>query len=505
MNDAIRKLKDVPYHLNTILEDLKNNSGNNGESANIKKYDITGTKWVKNSNGLYEYTINHNMSTDIVSIMVHTKNDNKAVDFSYTIIDNNNVKIIVAESLNVEVILVGVTKVETAREVDANNVLFSNENFSSTNVHDALLENKQSIENLKQFANSGKSRIASAIGTPLLESDTFEQMEKKINTLTSDFKNKLINKSVEVLDTDKLNILIDKIDEIKNSSTLPPGSIPEDKWIRCSNMITARDSFTSSIVDSKIYCIGGYNNNYVSVNECYDSKTDTWVTKTNMTTNRYGLTSGVVDNKIYCIGGFNGGYLKKNECYDTNTDTWTTKTTMPATRISLTSGVVDNKIYCIGGTNGNIYLSKNECYDPKTDTWSTKTNMPTARQGLTSSVVNDNIYCIGGYNGNYLNNNECYDPKTDAWSTKANMPTVRESLTSSVVNGKIYCIGGYNKTDKYLNKNECYNPEADTWTTKAGMTTARNRFISEAIDNRICCIGGYDAKQYLDVNECYIV
>lgn len=178
-----------------------------------------------------------------------------------------------------------------------------------------------------------------------------------------------------------------------------------------------------------------------------------WITAGNMNTNRRELTSSIVNNKIYCIGGYTGNNSNKNECYDVITNIWETKTNMTTARYQLSSSVVDNKIYCIGGNNGSD-LNKNECYDPSTNSWSTKANMSTARRAFTSSVVDDKIYCIGGYSSGNLNKNECYNPITNTWSTKANMTTARHSLSSSVINNKIYCIGGDNGS--YLNTNECY-------------------------------------------------
>ena len=139
---------------------------------------------------------------------------------------------------------------------------------------------------------------------------------------------------------------------------------------------------------------------------------DTWSTKANMPTAREELTSSVVNGKIYVIGGMNtsGDAVSNNEEYNPSTNTWTTKTNISSNRFSLTSSAVNGKIYCIGGYGGT--KQENEEYDPNTDTWMTKANMPTARYCLTSSVVNGKIYCIGGYTGTTteFSYNESYTP-----------------------------------------------------------------------------------------------
>jgi len=171
---------------------------------------------------------------------------------------------------------------------------------------------------------------------------------------------------------------------------------------------------------------------------------DTWITKASMPTARYALASSVVNGKIYAIGGIYGSSsgLSTIEEYDPVTDSWTTKTPMPTTRYDFTSSEVNGKIYAIGGYNGSLLTTVEE-YDPATDSWSTKTSMPTARASNTSSEVNGRIYVIGGANyGGALTTVEEYDPATNSWSTKTSMPTARNYLTSSEVNGKIYVIGG---------------------------------------------------------------
>ena len=78
-----------------------------------------------------------------------------------------------------------------------------------------------------------------------------------------------------------------------------------------------------------------------------------WNTKADMTTARIGLTSSVVNGKIYAIGGWDiRGTFSTVEEYDPATDTWTTKTSMPTARAYLTSSAVNGKIYAIGGWHG---------------------------------------------------------------------------------------------------------------------------------------------------------
>ena len=188
---------------------------------------------------------------------------------------------------------------------------------------------------------------------------------------------------------------------------------------------------------------------------------DSWVSKAQMPTARGYLGVSVVDEKIYAIGG--SGPIGVNEEYDPATDTWTTKASMPNPQQSFAMTVYQGKIYCIGGMPAGFSGASgaNRVYDPETDSWETKASMPIGRYGLQAQVVNDKIYLIGGrrllgYNLGFeeLNVTEVYDPASDTWSTASSMPN-SAGYVSSMVDDKIFVIGSSTQT---------YDPEADTWT-----------------------------------------
>jgi hypothetical protein len=82
----------------------------------------------------------------------------------------------------------------------------------------------------------------------------------------------------------------------------------EDTWTTKADMPTARFCLSTSVVDGKIYAIGGDlrgggTPNSTSTVEEYDPVTNTWTTKADMLTARWGLSASVVNGKIYAIGG----------------------------------------------------------------------------------------------------------------------------------------------------------------------------------------------------------
>jgi N-acetylneuraminic acid mutarotase len=139
-----------------------------------------------------------------------------------------------------------------------------------------------------------------------------------------------------------------------------------DTWQAKSEMPTARQCLSTSVVNGKIYAIGGgaaSSISYTSLEvfstvEEYDPAIDTWATKSEMPTARLCHHASVVDGRIYVIGGSDastpddGSHVRMVEVYDPATDTWTQKGNMPASRAAGFSSMVNGKIY---RCSGNVF------------------------------------------------------------------------------------------------------------------------------------------------------
>jgi RNA polymerase sigma factor (sigma-70 family) len=327
---------------------------------------------------------------------------------------------------------------------------------------------------------------------------------------------------VDVVKTSNLAIISSNIGNDKSGESEQPDMqnafmAPQaegDTWVKKADMPTARGILSTSVVDGKIYAIGGYAANGMSIKtvEKYDPAKDAWTKKTDMPTARNWFSTSVVDGKIYAIGGGSEVVIGFStvEIYDPATDTWTKGSDMPTGRRGLSTSVVNGKIYAIGGDNRfGPSLSTVEEYDPVKDIWTEKSDMPTGRAGLSTSVVNGEIYAIGGIPVNTqwwkaLSTLEVYNPTTDTWIKKTDMPTPRNSPSSCVVNGKIYVIGGElapPSTD--LSTVEVYDPVIDEWMKKADMLTIRGAPSASVVDRKIYVIGGFSMEDVLSTVEEY--
>ena len=191
-----------------------------------------------------------------------------------------------------------------------------------------------------------------------------------------------------------------------------------DTWTTKSPMPTARWGHCPVVVNGKIYVIGGATGwpikKYYETIEVYNPSTDTWTTEgTILPTPRWLFSCSVVNGKIYAIGGIQtASAFSTVEEYNPATDTWTTKAPMPTARWGLTTAIVNGKIYAIGGSPqypGNIAFSVVEEYDPVTDTWTTKSSMPISRIVPAAGVVNEKIYVFGGGDDNEVMHTEVYE------------------------------------------------------------------------------------------------
>jgi len=295
--------------------------------------------------------------------------------------------------------------------------------------------------------------------------------------------------------------------------TIPSLGLAQEDWIPKAFMSPARATYSTSVVDGKIYAIGGRTalpgTSQVSTVAEYDPATDRWTRKANMPTARYSLSTSVVDGKIYAIGGVDvGRSINMVEMYDPTSDTWSQKADMPVAMSGHVAGVVDGKIYVIAGKLVQIY-------NPLTDTWSRGADRPTQARWGKVSVVRGKIYSIGGAGGEpeweTLSTVEEYDPATDTWAMKADMPTLWHGFTTTALNGKVFVIGGYTLESglgwasyKPLATVAIYDPASDTWTEGPPLTTPRSHLRASAVDGTIYALGGFISLRELVGNvEAY--
>ena len=245
--------------------------------------------------------------------------------------------------------------------------------------------------------------------------------------------------------------------------------VTQSQWSEAAPMPTERGFLGTSIIDGQIYVIGGSPNMMefdpaTGVVEVYDIASDQWRSTPSLTVARADLTASVVDGRIYAIGGTAHvavDALGVVEMYDPETDVWTRRADMPTPRLHLTSAVYKDEIYVFGGgPEWPVPLATLEIYNPGTDTWRKGADMPTPRTGLWAATLGDKIYVAGGlsWENEALATVEVYDPATDTWDAIEDMPTARFLMAVTAAAGKLYVIGGSRTDYTSLDVVEVFDP-----------------------------------------------
>ncbi|MDD4308284.1 MAG: NosD domain-containing protein, partial [Thermoplasmata archaeon] len=245
-------------------------------------------------------------------------------------------------------------------------------------------------------------------------------------------------------------------------------------WHIMAPMPTARQTLTISVLNDRIYAIGGRRSQAMGLVEIYDIANDSWSTGTPMPTPRSGLGSAVINNKIYAVGGFNsstGIFYNRVEEYDPLADVWTQRAPLSVARRGVAVCAVNNRLFAMGGQSSSFYpVSLVEEYDPVNDIWVARAPMPYAAYYAGSVAVNGRIYVVSGG----VKTTQEYDPVNNTWAVRSPPITNRVGLGAASVNGKVYAIGGGDTVfNVALSQNEEFNPLTNTLSNKASMPTAR--------------------------------
>lgn len=234
-----------------------------------------------------------------------------------------------------------------------------------------------------------------------------------------------------------------------------PGS-PVWSPLSPSGLFSPRGGHTASVIDGKIYLIGGGNSDgtpsaYIQVLDPVANRLRRDTIAVSHFSERYKHTATVVDNKIYCIGGVNS-YPYTNdtvEVYDPATRSWSVMeyTGEFTPRLEHTASLIDRKIYIIGGHDGVDDVNSIQVLDIETATWSTIATTDGAIIGHCAIVYDNKIFIFGGYKRGTDIDVLVFDPQTLQWNTvpTTGVFTKRDRFATAQVGNKFYAIGGETK------------------------------------------------------------
>ncbi|XP_017478500.1 PREDICTED: kelch-like protein 21 [Rhagoletis zephyria] len=189
-----------------------------------------------------------------------------------------------------------------------------------------------------------------------------------------------------------------------------------------------------------------------------------WERKADMLERRCYVSSTVLDGRVYAIGGFNQqDRVKKCERYDPTTDQWTAIADLNYSRSDATAVSHGGRIYVAGGINDNTIESSVEVYCPVGDRWQLVKAMASPRTSFSLASFDGRIWAMGGNDGEQRGGScESFDPLTGVWRAEAPLVNGRSTFKAITFMGELYAIGGYNGQSP-ISTVEKYSPGSGHW------------------------------------------
>jgi len=260
---------------------------------------------------------------------------------------------------------------------------------------------------------------------------------------------------------------------------------PATEWGKRAPLVQPNSEMAVAELGGKIYVIGGYPSDRVSVNvvQVYDIKSDSWRLTTPYPTTINHASAVGINGMLYVIGGqTNAGtqteesrYVTAVYAYDPKTEKWLPRAPMPTARSAMAHDVIDGKIYVAGGRppRGHDFAA----YDPKADRWTVLPELPTARNHMAAAAIDGKLYVVGGrFGGGFRSEitavNEMFDPNANKWIPKRPMSESRSGHNGIVVYGCFHTFGGEHPTagpSGVFPHHEVYNAKTDRWTRFSDM------------------------------------
>ncbi|MBL9201011.1 MAG: SMP-30/gluconolactonase/LRE family protein [Opitutaceae bacterium] len=257
----------------------------------------------------------------------------------------------------------------------------------------------------------------------------------------------------------------------------PPAAVlAEGAWSVRADLIEPNSEMSVAELDGKIYVIGGYPSNRVSVRtvQVYDVATDTWRLTSPLPAALNHTVSAAVGGRLYVIGGQTsaggtGPFVDTVYAYDPATAAWTTRAPMPTARGGGAGAVIGGRIYVAGGRppRGSDFA----VYDPGLDSWRTLPDLPTQRNHVGAAAIDGKLYVVGGrleagFQSEQTDRVEMFDPATNAWATRAPMPKPRGGVNAVAAHGYLHVFGGEGNPaapSGVYPDHDVYDPVANRW------------------------------------------
>lgn len=179
--------------------------------------------------------------------------------------------------------------------------------------------------------------------------------------------------------------------------------VPDQRrWEEVAPLPTPRGAAGATVVDGKIYVVGGVaNGDRKTTLEVYEPAEDRWEKLPPMEVPRDHLGVAALGGKIYAVGGRQSeeaAPLDDSEVYDVATGEWAKLSPTPEAKAGFGFEAIRGRLVAAGGENlGRRILSGAVwAYEPNADTWERLPDMTVPKHGFAMVRHDDRLWAFAG-------------------------------------------------------------------------------------------------------------
>jgi serine/threonine protein kinase/N-acetylneuraminic acid mutarotase len=269
---------------------------------------------------------------------------------------------------------------------------------------------------------------------------------------------------------------------------------PAAQWRSLPDAPTARLMMASTVLDDKIWLIGGIREGEtLQTVETYDPATKQWQPQPSLPIPLNHAAAASYRGEVVVVGGATDTVTQASDkVFALRDGTWVELASLQHARAAPAVAVVDDKLVVVGGQNDKQIVPQTEVFDGQS--WTSAADMPTPREHLAAVSDGVYVYTVGGRVLSADENSaafERFDPASGNWETLPDMPTPRGSYGAAYLDGRIVAVGGEEPT-RVLATVEIYDIANRKWSTQAPLNTPVHGQAVAAVGATVYCIGGAD-------------